>query len=87
MKTLLKSYKTQNYSIIEIDGKYYRGSSNKKSYWAGQAYDTLEQAQEQILIKMLQEANDRMRDIADQLEEYGWEDLGWSEKRLGDLLA
>ena len=80
----MKAYSTVNYSVIEKNGLWYRATSNKKSYWPDKAYNTKDEATEEVLIIMLNDAQFRMDNIIRQLGKHGW---GEGDKNIGDLLS
>ena len=80
----MKAYSTVNYSVIEKDGLWYRANSSKKSYWPDKVYNTKDEATEDVLIIMLNDAQFRLDNIVRQLEKFGW---GTDDKDIGDLLC
>ena len=78
---------TKNYSVIEhTDGKFYRANVSQTKYWSQKPFDTADQAREDTLIYMLNDAQWRMDQITRALGEFGWDD-GSSDKSIADLLA
>jgi len=69
---------TSNLNIIQLEGKWYVSTSNKKRFWRNTESDTKAQAERKALEQMLQDAEWRFKLIKDHMmEKYdlSWEDI------------
>ena len=68
-------HKTTNLDTIEIDGKYYVSTSNKKKYWTNTVKDSRTDAEKEAVVLMLRDAEWRYNQLRTTLEhEYNLDD-------------